>query len=111
MSVYRPCTAGYRLHCSDGNLQLYDKQTANTFVFISRSRETNQDVIASIALQKISKRIGQVCNAVGGTAFHDLNTFKQLGRLNKAPVTSIEIHVISNRDRVSHQLFDMYLEQ
>ncbi|KAF8439377.1 RNA dependent RNA polymerase-domain-containing protein [Boletus edulis BED1] len=93
MSVYRPCTAGYRLHCSDGNLQLYDKHMANTFVFISRSRETGNDVIASIALQKISKRVGQ-----------------QLGRLNKAPVTSIEIHVISNRDRVAHQLFDMYLE-
>ncbi|KAF8555926.1 RdRP-domain-containing protein [Imleria badia] len=93
MSVYRPCTAGYRLHCSDGNLQLYNKNQADTFVFIARSRETGQDVITSIALQKISKRVGQ-----------------QLGRLNKAPVNSIEIHVISNRDRVAHQLFDMYLE-
>lgn len=65
MSVYRPCTAGYRLHCGDGILQLYDKNIANTFVFLARSRETGQDVIASIALQKISKRVGQVCDTFG----------------------------------------------
>lgn len=65
MSVYRPCSIGYRLHCSDGNLQLYDKQLANTFIFIARSRETGRDVIASIALQKISKRVGQVSEGLG----------------------------------------------
>ncbi|KAF9237759.1 RNA dependent RNA polymerase-domain-containing protein [Melanogaster broomeanus] len=94
LSVYRPCTVGYRLHCSDGNFQLYNKSRGDTFIFIARPpRETGQDVIASIALQKISGRVQQ-----------------QLGRLNRSPVISMEIHVISNRDRVAHQLFDMYFE-
>ncbi|KIJ58833.1 hypothetical protein HYDPIDRAFT_101927 [Hydnomerulius pinastri MD-312] len=94
MSVYRPCTKGYRLHCSDGNLQLYNKNKGDTFVFISRPpRASEQDVVTSIALQKISPRVQQ-----------------QLGRLNRAPVNMLEIHVISNRDRVAHQLFDMYFE-
>ncbi|KAF9226166.1 RNA-directed RNA polymerase [Gyrodon lividus] len=94
MSVYRPCTVGYRLHCSDGNLQLYNKSRGDTFVFIARPpRDTGYDVIASIALQKISSRVQQ-----------------QFGRLNRAPVVSMEIHVISNRDRVAHQVFDMYFE-
>ena len=72
MSVYRPCTAGYRLHCSDGNLQLYNKNMADTFIFISRSRETGQDVIASIALQKISKRVGQVLDTYQLNWYHEL---------------------------------------
>ncbi|KAH7881903.1 RNA-directed RNA polymerase [Phlebopus sp. FC_14] len=94
MSVYRPCTVGYRLHCDDGNLQLYNKNRADTFVFISRPpRESGQEVVTSIALQKISGRVQ-----------------KQLGRLNRAPVVAMEIHVISNRDRVAHELFDLYFE-
>lgn len=36
---------------------------------------------------------------------------QQLGRLNRAPVIDIEIHVVSNRDRVAHQLFDLWFEQ
>ena len=36
---------------------------------------------------------------------------QQLGRVNKTPVLAIEIHVVSNRDRVAHQLFDLWFEQ
>lgn len=36
---------------------------------------------------------------------------KQYGRMNREPVQSIEIHVVSNRDRVAHQLFDLRFEQ
>jgi hypothetical protein len=58
MSVYRPCTVGYRLHCSDGNFQLYNKNRAQTFIFMTRPpRERGYDVIASIALEKISGRV------------------------------------------------------
>ncbi|KAI6025546.1 RNA dependent RNA polymerase-domain-containing protein [Pisolithus marmoratus] len=95
MAGYRQCTTGYRLHCSDGTFQLYNKAKGDTFVFLSRPpRETQQDVIASIALQKISQRVQ-----------------KQLGRLQRTPVVAMEIHVISNRDRVAHQSFDLYFEQ
>ncbi|EGO30084.1 RNA-directed RNA polymerase [Serpula lacrymans var. lacrymans S7.9] len=94
MSTYRPCTTGYRLHCSDNNLQLYNKNRSDTFVFLTQPPlQSGQGVIASIALQKISQRVQ-----------------KQLGRLNRTPVVAIEIHVISNRDRVAHQLFDLYFE-
>ncbi|KAL4068636.1 RNA dependent RNA polymerase-domain-containing protein [Scleroderma yunnanense] len=94
MAGYRPCTVGYRLHCDDRTLQLYNKNKVDTFIFISRPpRETQQDVITSIALQKISTRVQQ-----------------QLGRLYRAPVIAMEIHVISNRDRAAHQSFDLYFE-
>uniref|UniRef100_A0A0W0GCD2 Putative RNA-directed RNA polymerase n=1 Tax=Moniliophthora roreri TaxID=221103 RepID=A0A0W0GCD2_MONRR len=94
LSTYRPCTADYRLHCSDVNLQLYDKLRLNTFIFLTiPPRASGAEVIASIALQKFSTRVQQ-----------------QLGRLNRQPVTGIEIHVVSNRDRVSHQLFDLWFE-
>lgn len=94
MAGYCPCTVGYRLHCDDRTFQLYNKARGDTFVFLSRPpRETRQDVIASIALQKISQRVQ-----------------KQLGRLQRAPVIAMEIHVISNRDRVAHQSFDLYFE-
>ncbi|KAI6021731.1 hypothetical protein PISMIDRAFT_613287 [Pisolithus microcarpus 441] len=94
MANYRPCTTGYKLHCDDRTFQLYNKAIADTFVWLSRPpREIQRDVIASIALQKISGRVQ-----------------KQLGRLQRAPVVAMEIHVISNRDRVAHQSFDLYFE-
>jgi hypothetical protein len=61
MSTYRPCTTGYRLHCSDGKLELYNKNRSDTFVYISRPVATSgAEVSASIALQKISPRIQKV---------------------------------------------------
>ncbi|KAL0569074.1 hypothetical protein V5O48_012901, partial [Marasmius crinis-equi] len=94
LSTYRPCTVDYRLHCGDANFQLYDKLRGNTFVFLTKPpKASGAEVAASIALQKFSTRVQ-----------------KQLGRLNRAPVVGIEIHVVSNRDRVSHQLFDLWFE-
>lgn len=94
MSTYRQCTKGYRLHCSDGKLELYNKQRGDTFIYMNRPIATSgADVSVSIALQKISSRVQ-----------------KQIGRLNRAPATGIELHVVSNRDRVAHQLFDLYFE-
>ena len=31
--------------------------------------------------------------------------------MNRDAVRAIEIHVVSNRDRVAHQLFDLWFEQ
>jgi hypothetical protein len=93
-SLYRPCGAGYKLHLSHGRLQLYDKKEASTFVFITKpAQASGADVATSIALERISPRVKT-----------------QIGRLNRAPLTAIEIHVISNRDRVAHQLFDLWFE-
>ncbi|THU86805.1 RdRP-domain-containing protein, partial [Dendrothele bispora CBS 962.96] len=93
-STYFPCTTGYRLHCSDVNLQLYDKHRGNTFVFITTPpKASGAEVVASIALQKFSARVQ-----------------RQIGRINRTPITGIELHVISNRDRIAHQLFDLWFE-
>ncbi|KAJ7689926.1 RNA dependent RNA polymerase-domain-containing protein [Mycena rosella] len=94
LSSYRPCTSGYRLHCSDTNFQLYDKNRANTFIFMTRPPvASGAELAVSIAVQKISARVQ-----------------RQVGRVNRTPVTAIELHVVSNRDRVAHQLFDMWFE-
>ncbi|KAH7094136.1 P-loop containing nucleoside triphosphate hydrolase protein [Auriculariales sp. MPI-PUGE-AT-0066] len=94
MSTYKPCPPGFRLHARGGRLQLYNKNIANTFVFMGRPAVgSDQDVITSIALQNFSQRVQ-----------------KQIGRVNRAPVGDIEIHVISNRDRLAHQDFDLRFE-
>jgi hypothetical protein len=36
---------------------------------------------------------------------------QQIGRIYRTPATAIELHVVSNRDRVAHQLFDLWFEQ
>ena len=118
MATLRPCTSGYRLHCSDYRLQLYNKFIRDTFIFINRSPSTlSSEVTTSIALQKISGTVQQVCFLLH-TNRHLLTyvtlpwiTMQQLGRVNKTPVLAIEIHVVSNRDRVAHQLFDLWFEQ
>lgn len=58
MSTYKPCTAGYRLHCSDGKFELYNKQRADTFIYIVKPpAASGAQISASIALQKISGRV------------------------------------------------------
>ncbi|KAF7338901.1 Rna-directed rna polymerase [Mycena sanguinolenta] len=93
-SGYRPCTSGYRLHCSDTNFQLYNKARIDTFIFMTRPpAASGAELAVSIAVQKISARVQ-----------------RQVGRINRTPVTAIELHVVSNRDRIAHQLFDMWFE-
>ncbi|KAF9261342.1 RNA-directed RNA polymerase [Marasmius fiardii PR-910] len=93
-STLRPCTVDYRLRCGDGVFQLYDKVMNNSFVFLVKPpKASGAEVAASIALQKFSRKLQA-----------------QLGRLYRQPVVGIEIHVVSNRDRVSHQLFDLWFE-
>ncbi|THH07660.1 hypothetical protein EW145_g3223 [Phellinidium pouzarii] len=96
MSAYRPCTEGYRLYCGDNLFQLYNKQRGDTFIFLGARRvhSCDEEIITSIALQKISQRVQ-----------------KQIGRINKTQVTAIEIHVVSNRDRVSQRIFDLRFDQ
>ncbi|KAG6816130.1 hypothetical protein H0H87_008442 [Tephrocybe sp. NHM501043] len=94
LSGYRPCTTGYRLHMSDTHFQLYNKHVGDTFVFINRRPlHSGFEVAASIALQKISATVQ-----------------RQIGRIRTEPVVAVEFHVVSNRDRVAHQLFDLWFE-
>ncbi|THH29680.1 hypothetical protein EUX98_g4493 [Antrodiella citrinella] len=91
LTTYKRGTKGFKLHCSDNSLQLYNRQRSDTFIFMTRPPErSGQDIITSIALQKISDHVRRQC-----------------GRLQRAPVITIEIHVVSNRDRVGHQAFDL----
>ncbi|KAF5334777.1 hypothetical protein D9611_012906 [Ephemerocybe angulata] len=88
----KPCTKGYKLHCSFGKMELYNKHRGDTFIFIRRSPEGLQsEVVTSIALQKISGTVQ-----------------RQIGRINRTAVMNIELHVVSNQDRVAQQLFDMW---
>ncbi|KAG7440660.1 RNA-directed RNA polymerase [Guyanagaster necrorhizus] len=93
-SSYRPCTAGYRLYCSPTNFQLYNKHRADSFVFLTRPpKASGAEVSMSVALQKLSNKVRQ-----------------NIGRVYREPITGIELHVVSNRDRISQQLFDLWFE-
>ncbi|KAI0915379.1 hypothetical protein AcV5_003869 [Taiwanofungus camphoratus] len=93
-STYWRGTKGYKLHCSENVMQLYNQKRGDTFIFVQRPPEkSGSDVVTSIALQKISTRVQ-----------------KQCGRVQRTPVIAIEIHVVSNRDRVAHQAFDLRFE-
>ncbi|KAI0712794.1 RNA dependent RNA polymerase-domain-containing protein [Cerioporus squamosus] len=94
MSTYWQGTRGYRLYCGDNVLQLFDKQRANSFIFMTRPpAASGADLVTSIALNKISQRVQ-----------------KQCGRVHRSPVVTLEIHVVSCRDRIAHQAFDLRFE-
>ena len=62
MSAYWQGTRGYRLYCGENVLQLFDKQRGNSFIFITRPPPASGvDIVTSIALNKISQRVQQVC--------------------------------------------------
>ncbi|KAI0077242.1 RNA-directed RNA polymerase [Panus rudis PR-1116 ss-1] len=97
-ATYRRSTKGYKLHCGDNKMELYNNQRSDTFIFLTRPPtrpppQSQHDLTISIALQKISAHVQRQC-----------------GRLNRTPVVTIEIHVVSNRDRVGHQTFDLRFE-
>ncbi|KAG9103719.1 hypothetical protein FRC06_008576 [Ceratobasidium sp. 370] len=87
----KPTKNGYMLHASDGVFELFERHRANTFIFLNfATQHSRRDVNASIALAKISDDVR-----------------RQIGRIQKTPVQTIEIHVVSNRDRVAQEFFDL----
>ena len=114
-SSYRPCVAGYKLHCDYSIFQLYNRRPADSFVYLQRRPKKNStgewEVAASVALQKISDRVRKVSGFVLFKRSSFLMTAQQVGRVLKTPVMTVEMHVVSNRDRVAHQLFDLWFEQ
>ncbi|KAI0359481.1 RdRP-domain-containing protein [Trametes cingulata] len=94
MSTYWQGHSGYRLYCGENVMQLFDKQRANSFIFVTRPPpKSGHDIVTSIALNKISQRVQ-----------------KQCGRVLREPVLDMEIHVVSCRDRIAHQAFDLRFE-
>ncbi|KAI0063600.1 RdRP-domain-containing protein [Artomyces pyxidatus] len=74
--------------------KLFNLQRSNTFIHLRKPPiNSGEEIITSIALQQISARVQ-----------------RQMGRVNRTPVVAVEIHVVSNRDREAHQLFDMRFE-
>lgn len=59
IATLRPCTTGYRLHCSNTLFQLYNKHRGDTFVFVNRP-SVGAEISISIALQKISQTVQRV---------------------------------------------------
>ncbi|KAI0343647.1 RdRP-domain-containing protein [Trametopsis cervina] len=91
LCTYKRGVSGWRLFCNDSIFQLFNRHRADSFIFVTRAAEkAGTDIINSIALQKLSSYVQ-----------------RQIGRMNRAPVGSIEIHVVSNRDTVAHQAFDL----
>jgi len=64
IATLRPCTTGYRLHCSNNLFQLYNKHQGDTFVFVNRP-SVGAEVSISIALQKISRTVQRVSQSCG----------------------------------------------
>ncbi|KAF5579291.1 NAM7-nonsense-mediated mRNA decay [Fusarium pseudocircinatum] len=114
-----PTKMQYQLYCDGNVFQLFEKQRGNSWVFIGRPGNNDQDycnvqnkgdrrrkrqdvvdrgeqaeVIASIALDKFSR----------GLQAH-------IGRVNRSPITAAEIYIISNRDITSMRNLDLWLEQ
>lgn len=94
MSLYKSTVDGYRLRCSHGLFQLFNKNIGNTWIFINRApADAAYELQVSIALDKISSRAQ-----------------KHVGRINRTPVVDVEIHVVSNQDRLAQQIFDLRVD-
>ncbi|CEF83201.1 hypothetical protein FGSG_09076 [Fusarium graminearum PH-1] len=114
-----PTKMDYQVYCDGSLFQLYQKSKRNTWVFINRPGQNDEDyrdeknkgdrrrkrqevvdrgeqaeVVASVDLGKFS---GQLA--------------RHIGRVNRSPVTAAEIYVISNRDVSSMRNLDLWLEQ
>ncbi|KAI0684613.1 RNA dependent RNA polymerase-domain-containing protein [Cytidiella melzeri] len=91
LCTYKRGVLGWKLYCNDSIMQLFNRHRVDSFIFVSRAAEkSGTDIINSIALQKLSSYVQ-----------------RQMGRINRAPVVTLEIHVVSNRDKVAHQAFDL----
>ncbi|KAF8709476.1 AAA domain, partial [Rhizoctonia solani] len=85
----KPTKNGYMIYATDGIFQLFERHRANTFIFLKFATEySRKDVNASIALQKISENV-------------------RIGVIRGTQVETLEIHVISNRDKVAQEFFDL----
>lgn len=60
--TFTSCTSGFQIFCGDGNIQLFNKLRANTFIHIRKPPvNSGEDYITSIALQQISSTVQKVC--------------------------------------------------
>ena len=85
-------TKGYRLSWDGTVFQLFNVNRRNTFVWLRKPQTEGQGPLGlvSIALNQFGAEV-----------------MKSVGRVNRVQLRSVEIYVITNRDRVGHQLLDL----
>ncbi|KAG8358760.1 hypothetical protein FVEN_g3747 [Fusarium venenatum] len=114
-----PTKMEYQVYC-DGNLfQLFQKSRGNTWVFIARPGQNDEDYREEKNKGDRRRKRQEVVDRGDQAeviASIDLNRFSRqlqthIGRVNRSPVTAAEINVISNRDVSSMRNLDLWLEQ
>jgi len=83
---------GYRLGWDGSVFQLFNNERRNTFIWLSKPQNRAQGQLGAVSINL--DRFG-----------NEVKT--NVGRINKTALRSVEIYVISNRDRVGHQLLDL----
>ena len=52
---------GFNLYCGNGEIRLFNRNYGNTFIYLRKPGNSNEDFITSIALQQISDDVKTVC--------------------------------------------------
>ncbi|KXN84461.1 putative RNA-dependent RNA polymerase 1 [Leucoagaricus sp. SymC.cos] len=101
-----------------GDIPWDDDPLVNENVVICSFLPQSSATIATLLIQQTSRGYIRLCQSAkcrsGGVYQHcdakNLSNRSAVGRVNRNAVQAIEIHVVSNRDRVAHQLFDLWFE-
>ncbi|KAG4068831.1 hypothetical protein HA402_004979 [Bradysia odoriphaga] len=90
----------YKLYFDGDMIQLFDKHRRNTFVWLGLqngkfpSKNADTEFKVSIALQKFDRRLQE-----------------SRSKVTKQESKGMELYVLSNRDRVGHQILDITMSQ
>lgn len=100
-TIYKTWTKqNYKLYFDGDMIQLFDKHRRNTFVWLGLqngkfpSKNVDTEFKVSIALQKFSGHLQ-----------------KSRSKVTKEESKGMELYVLSNRDRVGHQILDITMSQ
>lgn len=100
-TMYKTWTnENYKLYFDGDMMQLFDKKRSNTFVWLGLqsekfpSKNLDTEFKVSIALQKFSGQLQ-----------------KSRTKVTKEESKGMELYVLSNRDRVGHQILDITMSQ
>ncbi|KPA36525.1 hypothetical protein FLAG1_10705, partial [Fusarium langsethiae] len=114
-----PTKIQYQIYCDGNVFQLFQKSRGNTWVFIARPGQNDEDYRNEKnngdkrrKQQEVIDR-GEQAEVVASV---DLNRFSRqlqthIGHVNRSPITAAEIYVISNRDVSSMRNLDLWLEK
>ena len=85
-------TKGHQIGWDGSSFQLFNVKRSNTFIWFGKTQANVQNSLGLISIAL--NRFGE-------------NVVANIGRLQKKPIRTIEIYVISNRDRVGHDILDI----